>query len=331
MRILFTVTLLLYSSITLSQDPFFSQFYNTPLLVNPAFTGTAYGYVRASMNYKEYFNDFDDIQTVALAGDMSLLENDRNPDYAGIGMTLLHDQAGKALRNTRSHLSFAYHNAYGRLRNEFLAFGMQVGVDNTNLDLSGLSSQNQWVQGIGFDAGLSNGEMIPSENATVLDFSAGVMWYKFLRDGTSFIAGLSTYHLTEPNREFVSRENELSRRYIAHASSRFPIHARVNLAPTVLYFYQAGLHTISPGTSLEFVLQKSGYLSVGAWVRNLDALIGTVQFEYSNLTVGASYDLLLSNISETTRNGGAELSITYLIKRRYKTRARIRSNIRPKL
>ena len=331
MRILLPALLLMCSLLASAQNPFFSQFYNTPLLVNPAFTGTGYGYIRASMNYKQYFNDFDDIQTAALASDMSLLENDRNPDYAGVGMILLHDQAGKALRNTRSHLSFAYHNAYGRLQNEFLAFGMQVGIDNTNLDLSGLTSQNQWVQGAGFDATLSNGEMIPSENATVLDFNAGIMWYKFLQDGTSFIAGISAYHLTEPNREFVSRENELNRRYVAHASSRFPISARVNLAPTVLYFYQAGLHTVSPGSSLEFVLQEKGYLSVGAWVRNLDALIGTVQFEYANLTVGASYDLLLSTISETTRNGGAELSITYLIKRKYKTRARIRSNIRPKL
>ncbi len=331
MRARLFIGMCFFCSSALAQEPFFSQFYNTPLLVNPAFTGTAYGYVRASINYKEYFNDFDDIQTVALAADMSLLENDRNPDYAGVGLILLHDRAGKALHNTKTHASFAWHNAFGRSRNEFLAFGMQVGVDNTNLDLTRLSSQNQWVQGVGFDATLVNGEDFPSDAATVIDFNAGLMWYKFLRNGTSFIAGLSAYHLAQPKREFLSQENNLNRRYIVHASSRFPINPRVNLAPTVLYFYQGGLHTISPGTSVEFVLQKEGYLSFGTWVRNLNALIGTVQFEYSNFTIGASYDLLLSSISETTRNGGAELSLTYLIKRTYKKRARIRSNIRPKL
>ncbi|TRX52045.1 type IX secretion system membrane protein PorP/SprF [Fulvivirga sp. M361] len=314
-----------------AQEPFFSQFYNAPLSVNPAFTGTAYGYIRTTLNYKDYFNDFEKIRTVALAADLSLLENDRNPDYAGVGIYFQNDQAGQALTNTKVMASFSYHNAYGRDRNEFLAFGMQAGIDNTNLDFAGLTTQSQWVIGQGFDMDLPNGEIIQGERATVINFNAGLMWYKFLRNGTSFIVGVSSFHLAQPKRDFVGEENKLFRKYVAHGSSRIPVNQRMNFAPSLLYFYQNGNHTISPGAAIEFVLQKDSYFSFGGWVRNFNAIIGTVQLEYNNFTVGASYDLLLSSISDASRNGGLEISLNYLVKRTYKKRARIRSNTRPRL
>ena len=131
------ISILFFSlSIANAQEPFFSQFYNASYAVNPAFTGTAHGYVRAGVNFKSYFNDFEQFRTSAAYTDLSLLENDRNPDYAGVGAVLIHDQAGKAISNTRAILAFAYHNAFGRDQNEFLAFGMQAGIDNTNVDFS---------------------------------------------------------------------------------------------------------------------------------------------------------------------------------------------------
>ncbi|MEO0553940.1 MAG: PorP/SprF family type IX secretion system membrane protein [Bacteroidota bacterium] len=314
-----------------AQQPFFSQFYNASYTVNPAFTGTAYGYVRAGLNYKSYFNDFEQFQTTAGHVDLSLLENDRNPDYAGVGMAIIHDQSGKAITNTKAMLSFAYHNAYGRSRNEFIAFGMQAGIDNTNVDFTGLTTQNQWVNGIGFDPGLANGENIESDNSTVVDFSAGFMWYKFLNNGASFNAGVSVYHLGRPGREFLGQKNPIERRLSVHGSARLPLTEVVNFAPSLFYFFQGDEHTINPGGAIEFSLREESYFSLGVWARNLDVFIGAIQVEYANFILGASYDLLLSSISDETRNGGFELSMSYLIKRTYKKRARIKSLRRPGL
>ncbi|MEM7108285.1 MAG: PorP/SprF family type IX secretion system membrane protein [Bacteroidota bacterium] len=308
-----------------AQEPFFSQFYNAPYLVNPAFTGTAHGYVRVGANYKSYFNEFDEFNTSALYADLSLFENDRNPDYGGVGISIIHDQAGKAITNTKAMMAFAYHNAFGRDQNEFIAFGMQAGINNTNVDFSGLSTQNQWVNGLGFDPGLSSGEAIQGDNSTVLDLNAGFMWYKFLRNGNSFNLGVSAYHLSRPKRDFLGQENPVERRLSLHSSARFTMSQTVNLAPSILYWYQGGSHTVNPGASFEFSLKDESYISVGAWVRNLDVIIGAVQVEYENLMLAASYDLLLSSIADQTRNGGFELSMSYLIKRTYKKRARVNS------
>ncbi|MEM9856542.1 MAG: PorP/SprF family type IX secretion system membrane protein [Bacteroidota bacterium] len=311
-----------------AQEPFFSQFYNASYLVNPAFTGTAHGYVRVGANYKSYFNEFEEFNTSAVYADLSLLENDRNPDYGGVGMTIIRDQAGRGISNTRAVMSFAYHNAIGRDKNEFIAFGMQAGIDNTNIDLSRLTTQNQWVNGLGFDPTLSSGETIQGDNSTVLDLSAGFMWYKFFRNGNSFNVGVSGYHLSKPNRDFLGQENPIQRRLSVHGSARFSMSKTVNLAPSFLYWYQGGEHTLNPGTSLEFAMKDDSYFSFGIWVRNLDVLIGAVQIEYSNFMIGASYDYLVSSVADQTRNGGYELSISYLIQRTYKKRARVNSGKR---
>lgn len=318
-------TLLLISFVCSAnaQEPFFSQFYNAPYLVNPAFTGTAHGYMRVGVNYKSYFNEFEEFNTSAVYADLSLLENDRNPDYGGVGISIVHDQAGKAITNTKAMMAFAYHNAFGRERNEFIAFGMQAGVDNTNVDFSGLSTQNQWVNGLGFNPSLSSGEAVQGDNSTVLDLSAGFLWYKFLRNGNSFNVGLSAYHLSAPKRDFLGQENPIERRLSLHGSARLALSQTMNLAPSILYWYQGGDHTVNPGASFEFTLKNESFFSLGVWARNLDAVIGSVQIEYQNLMIGASYDLLLSSIADQTRNGGFELSISYLIKRTYKKRARV--------
>lgn len=325
------ISFLVLYSVCNGQEPFFSQFYNASYSVNPAFTGTAYGYVRAGVNYKNYFNDFDQVQTMAAFTDMSLLENDRNPDYAGVGAVIIRDQSGKVLNNTRAMLSFSYHNAFGRARNEFLAFGLQAGVDNTSIDFSGLTTQNQWVSGQGLDITLPTGELMQGDNATVLDFNAGLMWYKFLRNGTSFIFGGSVYHLSQPDRNFLGGENPINRRYAVHGSAKLPLKKSVNIAPSLFYFYQSGKHIINPGAAVEFELKNKAYVSTGAWLRNLDVAIGMIQLEYNSLIVAASYDLLLSSIADNTRNGGLEVSVSYLFERNYKKRTRIRSNTRPRI
>ena len=102
-------------------------------------------------------------------------------------------------------------------------------------------------------------------------------------------------------------------------------------SPSLFYFFQGDEHTINLGGAIEFSLREESYFSLGVWARNLDVFIGAIQVEYANFILGASYDLLLSSISDETRNGGFELSMSYLIKRTYKKRARIKSLRRPGL
>ena len=191
-----------------------------------------------------------------------------------------------------------------------------------------LTTQNQWVNGRGFDPGLGTGEALQGDNSTVPDFSAGLMWYKFLRNGTSFNLGFSVYHLGKPKRDFLGQENPIERRLSVHGSARFPLSQRVNLAPSGFYFYQGREHTVNLGSSIEFSLKDESYVSFGMWMRNLDVFIGAIQIEYSNFMVGASYDILLSSLADLSRNGGFELSMSYLIRRSYKKRARVNSGIR---
>ena len=114
MKKCFTLLLLLGAMGTCyGQDPFFSQFYNSPLTLNPALTGVSWGNIRLAANYRNYLTTLTPITSYSVSADASLLENNPNGDFAGVGMVLLNDNAGAGLSSLKGGLTFAYHKGLG--------------------------------------------------------------------------------------------------------------------------------------------------------------------------------------------------------------------------
>ena len=333
------ILLLIFQLESSAQDPFFSQFYNAPLVLNPALTGISFGKVRTTFNYKSYLNDFDQLQTYSFAADMSLLEADRNPDFAGIGLVVVQDDAGGVLTDTKIMASYAYHNAIGRRGKNYIAMGLQAGIDRISLDYSRLSTQNQWVPFQGYDEQLGNGESFQKDAHTAVDFQAGLLWYTFLRNNSVLFFGVSAFHLSAPNRSLLGQEGPLSRKYLVHGGGKFPMTDKMNFVPTMVFFYQDNISVVNPGVSLEyqvvkarrFTKQKDTSVSIGAWVRNTDACIFGLSLEYGEFNAGLSYDLILSSLSKVSRNGGFEVSMSYNFNKKFRTRTKLISNPSPRL
>ncbi len=80
-----------------AQDPHFSQFFASPLTLNPAFTGKFDGTVRIAGNYRNQWPAFNNVYTTStLSVDFDILR-DKLPDYDrwGIGILALTDQSRK--------------------------------------------------------------------------------------------------------------------------------------------------------------------------------------------------------------------------------------------
>jgi len=322
------VCLLIVAVHVQAQEPFFAQFYNSPLTLYPALAGTSYGAVRTSLNYRSSLNQFDQIQTTAIAADMSLLENDRNPDYMGVGLHIMQDKAG-TFENLKSMVTVSYHKSVGRTRKSYVAFGIQSGIDNSRLNFEGLSTQSQWTA-TGYDGTLSSGESFLYESVSVFDFQAGALWYTFLSNKSSLLFGLATFHIMPANRSFLGQNYKMNQKYVAHASASFELSKKVTALPMIMFSVQNGIAVIYPGAEFEYTLDKIKRISCGVWIRNLDACTLVAGMEYAQFSAAMSYDLMISSIREASTQGGIEFKVGYKFSKRLKGATQYRSNPSPR-
>ena len=91
-----------FSSISRAQDPHFSQFFSSPLTLNPAFTGKFDGVLRIAGNYRNQWPSINNAYTTGtISVDFPILRNKLpEMDTWGIGILGLTDQAAAGILTT---------------------------------------------------------------------------------------------------------------------------------------------------------------------------------------------------------------------------------------
>lgn len=313
------------------QDPYFSQFYNSPMLTNPALTGISYGDIRFIGHYKNYLATIEPFQTYSFTADMSLLEGRPTPGFGGVGLMFMNNVSGADLRNTQVMASLAYHIAVGKAGKTFLALGVQGGVNQTELGFGGLRTQSQWVTNVGVDPSLANGEPVTGGKISLVDYEAGLLWYSFPSEKVSWFIGAAAYHLTEPEGAFTVASSTLSRRYVGHAGVRAEMGTKVAISPNAIFMQQNGINVITAGMSLEYRFTTDMALNVSSWIRNTDVTIFGGGLDYKSISVSLSYDMLVSDLSDVSDRGGFEFSLTYYVRKHLPSTNRLSANPNPRL
>src|SRR5882672_2541949 len=109
------VTLILFvglANVSTAQDPNFSQFFASPMTLNPALTGKFDGVYRVAGNYRNQWPSINNAYvTMTASFDMPIMKS-RIPenDVFGIGFMGYSDKAGDGVLNSTYYaLSAAYH------------------------------------------------------------------------------------------------------------------------------------------------------------------------------------------------------------------------------
>lgn len=119
------VPLFLTSKGIAQQDPLYSQYFNNPMLINPAFAGSMER-LYAGVAYRSQWSGMAGAPaTLNLNGHMSLLEN-----KIGVGVLVVQDKLGD-IRNTQYGASAAYRI---KLKNSTFSFGMQTAFTRYSTD-----------------------------------------------------------------------------------------------------------------------------------------------------------------------------------------------------
>ena len=330
---LITAVFALFCAISVSaQDIHFSQFYMSPLNLNPAMTGIMNCTQRLTFNHRNQWTPIlrsNSYQTYSFSYDQRIPVG--RYDYMGVGGTLWRDQAGTVdYGQLQAKLSASYSKRMAGNRNEshYLVAGFEGGVQQTGLDLSKAQWGTQHDGNGGFNSNASSGETFNRNSIIFPDLSAGLLWFSIFPNDNTFYVGGSYHHLNRPNISFNRNKREiLYSRFTGHIGGEFQMTDRTALVPNAIVMFQGKAMEITPGVSLKFILSKFRYetqsFQFGMWTRIAnrvnsgilnDAIILTTRFDYNQFTIGFSYDAttsLLRKAAPTT--GGYELSLMYKI------------------
>ncbi len=341
-RLLPILLLTLASTIMMGQDIHFSQFYMSPLNLNPALTGVMNCNSRFVANYRNQWASIlgsNAFTTYSASYDRKIPVG--RYDYFGVGGTLWGDVAGEAdFKTLQARLSGSYSRRMGGNRDlaHYLVVGADAGISQRSIDFLKLRFGTQHDGRGGYDPSRPSGETLARENFTYADVSAGLLWFTVLDKYNSFFVGGAFHHLNNPDVSFTQDSIvSLYSKMTVHAGGEFAINETMGVVPGVVVFKQGPSFLLNLGSSLRFTLAQdnstSNTFQVGAWIRlvnnylagtgdvssssrslGADAVILSTRFEYQNFGFGFSYDWNVSDLNVATNGNGAfEFSLVYTI------------------
>ncbi len=324
-----------------AQDIHFSQFYLSPLNLNPAMTGVMNCNVRLVANYR---NQWGSILRSNAFSTYSVSYDQRIPvgryDYFGVGGTFWGDRAGESnFATLTGKISGSYSKRMGGTRKfgNYLVVGAEAGIAQRSIDFLNLRWGTQHDGEGGFDPNLPTQEnRFDRDNFLFADVAAGLLWFMVKDENTNFYIGGSFHHLNRANQSFSSSDEDLLySRVTGHVGGEFLVGDKFGLVPGAIVMKQGPSFQVNAGTSLKFLLgnrQEYQAFQIGLWGRlgNKfipateggaekvgilgDAAILSTRFDYNNFSLGFSYDVNISPLKAASNsNGGFEFAMVYKI------------------
>lgn len=311
---------LILAKLANGQGLHFSQYYNAPLLLNPANTALMPEFdYRAGLNYRNQwaaipvpYNTFSGYADVKVGGNK---ENTRNNNWLGLGFAFFADKAGDGnLSLTEFQGSLAYHLQM----NEFtmLSLGFSGAAVNRSINYDLLTFNNQW-DGFTFNSQLSSREKLGIIETKYITAAAGINFAWFPSEAVYIKIGGGVSNINQPAETFYAGKNKLNMRPTANLDFFFHTGKVVTINPSAYFTTQNGAAEIICGslifTNLSGVYEEiSTKLILGGFMRVGDAVIGVIGMQYANVQLVANYDFTISGLAPYNATYGAlEFSLIY--------------------
>jgi type IX secretion system PorP/SprF family membrane protein len=322
-KFLLTLTICVtLTGVAVAQDPNFSQFFASPITLNPALTGKFDGVYRFAANYRNQWPTINNAYTTATASfDMGILK-DRIPDYDqfGVGIMGFTDRAGEGgiLTNNYMGLSMAYHKALDENGYHQIGAGFQGTYVNKRLNVAALKFQDQLTP-LGFTGVTSEVFSNKQVNLSYFDLNAGFIYNGSSNGYNNYYVGASMYHINRPRESFQGADFVLNPRVTIQAGGKIPVGTYNYLHIAANHSIQAKAHNTMLGGAFSLNANNDDEnptnVYLGLWYRFNDAVIPYMGLEFGNWHVGASYDVNTSSLKAASNSrGGVEISLIYIKK-----------------
>jgi type IX secretion system PorP/SprF family membrane protein len=302
-----------------AQDIHFSQFYASPLNLNPSLSGVIDGNYRVAAIYRNQWSSISkDAPFVTAGGSFDMnIPFEKLKDIVGAGINLVNDKSGDgSLGMLHIALSLAYHKRLDKNGRHFIGWGIQPGYVQRSIFPNDLLFPSQY-DGNTLNKDRPNGEDFGNTVIRYFDLNSGLLYSGKLSQRIGLMQGFSVYHLTRPKETFINDNSaRLQNRFTVHGGLRIKVSERIYFTPNYIYQYQNKAQEINLGSAVELHFnsgrQNAVVFSMGGWYRLNDAAIASMTIEYKRMRLGASYDFNISELKPATNlRGGFELTLIF--------------------
>ncbi len=295
-----------------AQDPQFSQFYASPIYLNPAFTGNSIQ-SRAAVAYRNQWAGVPNSRS--FRSYVASYDHNLHLLNSGLGVLVVRDVAGNAnLSSLTAAVSYAYRVRLNKFWNWKPA--LQFGFGQRSVDFSKLIFGDQLVTGNNQSASAVNNT---NQGVSYMDINAGMVFYS-----RSFWFGMASHHLNRPNMSLLSNRSKLPIKLSAHMGQKLPLKKTIKgkvISSMMLmanYKHQNLWDQLDLGTY--FIYDPFIF---GAWYRgiplkpipgihvNNESVIVLLGYKYYNVRFGYSYDVTISALGAPVSGGAHELTLIW--------------------
>ena len=312
--------LLFPTLIVKAQDLHFSQFYEFPLLRNPALAGIFSGNFRLTAAYRNQWQSVTvPYRTMAVSGECKLLRGLSTGDFITAAVQATNDVAGDSrLQRTQIFPVINYHKLLNEDKTTFLSLAFMGGPVSEHFDATKLRFDDQFVNGA-YSASNPTRQQFGSTGFTYWDASVGVSFKTSLTNSINIYAGGGLFHLTQPTIAFTEAYDvRLNRKWGLNAGLSAWINNQDKLVFYADYFMQGGDRLIQGGGLYTHSFDETGEeatlsVAIGGTLRWQDAFVPIIKLYTHQLGIGLSYDVNISKLKTASQfRGGFELSLSYI-------------------
>lgn len=306
-----------------AQEIQFTQFYATPMFLNPAFAGLTYEH-RFTASYRRQWPNIRHAYTTYMgAYDYNI--SDLN---SGIGVFAIQDVAGTSnLTTTQAGGNFAYSAKISKTSE--IRGGLMVAMTQKRLDNTSLIFNDQLITGSPTSVDFK------SERVNYLDMGAGALF-----NSTNYWIGASARHINQPNTSMLGNIEVLPVYLSVHGGYRYIIAAAGSSKTKLEEFVSASVHYRNEQKYDQFDIGAyyfKSFLNVGLWYRGLPfkrykpgypnresiAVLVGLEIPNKNFRIGYSYDITTSRLGIASTQGSHEVSLVYEIAKKRKRTKRV--------
>ncbi len=303
-----------------AQSMHFSQYYNAPLLLNPANTALLPDNdFRVGLNYRNQwaalpvpYNTFSAYGDFKIGGNK---DNENHNNWLGAGIAFFSDKAGDGnLALSQIQGSLAYHLQLNK--SLMLSVGLSGATVQRSVNYDNLIFDNQW-DGVSFNAHMATGEKVGILKTNYYTLGAGVNLACFPNENVYIKLGGSVLNVNQPAESFYgSTKNTIAYRPIANLDMVFRTGPVLIVNPSAYFTIQNGASELVVGslfrTALSGNSKTTSQLILGLFARLDDAIIGVVGYQIGDVQLMANYDFTTSSLSPYNASYGAlEFSLVY--------------------
>jgi type IX secretion system PorP/SprF family membrane protein len=314
-KIVITATVVIaFMSVIKAQDPHFSQYFSSPMTINPSLIGKDVEDWRLTSTLRRQWwgATVAPYNTYTASIDKRIAMSSTGDNQLGIGMMAFSDESNNGLlKDTYLSLGAAYNMTLDGTGQHHLGAGLTANYAGRLVDPSKFEFQSQFGS-MGFQRSVPSNDPVTIQSYHYLEVNAGLNYsYDSKKWGCNL--GAAVFHASRPKGGvYLNSTYTIDARYSIQGGLYFNLVNKNQILLSEISEMQGqnSLHSVGMVYKISVQGNTLRCLNVGLWERFGDATYPYIRLESERWIAGLTYDVVTTGV-KTTSNSVQSMELSF--------------------